>query len=225
MTGSDNTAARRPCILLLGGSFDPVHRAHVALADYFVRLFQPDVLRIIPAGNPWQKKGLQASATNRIAMLERAFAGTTVPFVIDTQEIHRTEPTYTVDTLRHIRTEVGAEATLIFLMGGDQLQGLQTWHDWRQLFAYTHIAAASRPGFSVATADLDANVAREIQLRAASATQLRQTAHGHILIADDLAIDISATEIRQALQGGQHTISQLPPAVLDYIEQHHLYRN
>ena len=63
----------RRCVVLLGGSFDPVHYGHVALADYFVRLLAPDELRIIPAGNPWQKPRLQASAEDRVEMIRRAF--------------------------------------------------------------------------------------------------------------------------------------------------------
>ena len=59
----------RPCLVLLGGSFDPVHNAHVALGSYFARLLVPDELRIIPAGNPWQKDPLNASAADRVAML------------------------------------------------------------------------------------------------------------------------------------------------------------
>ena len=100
-------AAHRPCIALLGGSFDPVHNGHVALAEYFVKLFAPDLLRIIPAGNPWQKHGLQASAAHRVEMVRRAFDRQTVPVVIDTQEIERAGATYTIDTLRAVRAEVG----------------------------------------------------------------------------------------------------------------------
>lgn len=215
----------RPCILLLGGSFDPVHSGHVALADHFIRLLQPDGLRIIPAGNPWQKSGLLASASDRIAMIDRAFATAAVPVTIDDQEIRRATPSYTVDTLRNLRTDIGSETSLVFLMGGDQLQRLHTWHDWHKLFAYAHVAAASRPGFPIAGANLTQEVAEELETRSASADKLRQTSHGHILIANDLAVDVSSTALRNALQHEQHAISQLPPAVLDYIEQHHLYRN
>ncbi|HEU4373715.1 MAG TPA: adenylyltransferase/cytidyltransferase family protein, partial [Telluria sp.] len=61
------------CVALLGGSFDPVHYGHVALAALFDELLKPDQLRVIPAGNPWQKNGLQASAEDRVAMIELAF--------------------------------------------------------------------------------------------------------------------------------------------------------
>jgi nicotinate-nucleotide adenylyltransferase len=79
----------RSCIAVLGGSFDPVHNGHVALADYFVDVLQPDALRVIPAGNPWQKNGLQASPEDRVAMVRSAFSKQKVPVQIDRQEIDR----------------------------------------------------------------------------------------------------------------------------------------
>lgn len=215
----------RQCILLLGGSFDPVHRAHVALAQHFIDLLRPDLLRIIPAGNPWQKNGLQASAEDRVAMLERAFTDCPIPVVIDRQEILRDRPSYSVETLRAIRAELGPEISLVFLIGADQLQHLDTWQHWRELFEHAHVCAASRPGFATDAAHMPAAVAEEFARRAASAERIRQTAAGLALLATDLSLDISATAIRTALQGGHHTIPQLPSGVLDYIEQHHLYRH
>ena len=81
------------CVALLGGSFDPVHKGHVALAALFVQLLQPDQLRIVPAGNPWQKTGLHANAEQRVAMLELAFADAGLAITIDRQEIERSTPT------------------------------------------------------------------------------------------------------------------------------------
>lgn len=215
----------RQCILLLGGSFDPVHRAHVALAQYLIDLLRPDLLHIIPAKNPWQKNGLQASAEDRVAMLERAFADFQIPLAIDRQEILRDRPSYSVETLRAIRAELGPEVSLVFLIGADQLRYLDTWRHWRELFKHSHVCAASRPGFSMDAAHMPAAVAEEFARRAATPELIRHTAAGLALLATDLAIDISATAIRTALQGGYQAIHQLPTGVLDYIEQHHLYRH
>lgn len=213
-----------PRIALLGGSFDPVHNGHVALGEYFVKLFAPDVLRIIPAGNPWQKDGLQASAQDRIEMVRCAFDKQAVPVEIDLQEIRRDGATYTIDTLRAIRAEVGADAALMFLIGADQLQHLDTWQEWRQLFDHAHICAASRPGFAVDASKISPAVTAEFARRAGTPEQIRNTAHGLSYLAENLAVDISATEIREALNHGHSPESLVPRAVLDYIEQHHLYK-
>jgi len=171
------------CIALLGGSFDPVHHGHVALAELFARLLHPDELRVLPAGQPWQKKnGLEAGDADRVAMLELAFAGSSVPVVVDTREIDRHGATYTVETLREVRAEVGVDASIVFLMGADQLQKLDTWRDWRDLFALANFGVAARPGYR-----LDDAASRP-----------------------DKVTDFGAL---------------VAPQVLDYIQQHNLYKN
>jgi nicotinate-nucleotide adenylyltransferase len=212
----------RRCLVLLGGSFDPVHNAHVALGGYFVRLLAPDELRIIPAGNPWQKAPLLASGADRVAMLRLAFARQPAPVVIDEQELQRQGASYTVDTLRAVRSEVGPEASIAFVIGADQLLHLDSWHDWRALFELAHVCAASRPGFD--TAALPPEVAQELRRRSATPAQLRDSAHGLMFLTENLALDMSATDIRTALARGERPQQSLPTPVLDYIEQHHLYK-
>lgn len=213
------------CVALLGGSFDPVHHGHVALASLFADLLKPDQLRIIPAGNPWQKDGLKTSAQDRVAMLRLAFAAAPMPVTIDMQEIERSTPTYTIDTLRNVRAELGPDASIVFLMGADQLQQLDSWRDWRQLFDYAHIGVGARPGFDLADAALPAAVAEELRQRRSSIAQLRSTPSGKVFLADALAVDISATQIRTALQRGEQANSLISPVVLDYIQQHNLYKS
>ncbi len=212
------------CVALLGGSFDPVHNGHVALAALFAKLLQPDQLRIIPAGKPWQKNGLKASADDRLAMLALAFEDASLKVTLDRQEIERGTPTYTVDTLRAVRAEFGAQASIVFLMGADQLQQLDSWRDWRALFDLAHIGVAARPGFSLAEAALPPAVATELQQRQASLEQLRNTPSGHAYLAQTLDVDISATQVRAALQRGEQANSLISRVVLDYIQQHNLYK-
>jgi nicotinate-nucleotide adenylyltransferase len=215
----------RRCVTVLGGSFDPVHNGHVALGDYFSKLLIPDELRIVPAGNPWQKNNLQATPEQRVDMLRCAFERQTVPVNIDLQEIRRQAVTYSIDTLRAIRAELGPDASIAFLIGADQLQRLNTWKEWHQLFDCAHICAASRPGFAVDATQMPADVAREFSRRAATPEQLRNTPHGLTCLATNLAVDVSATEIRALLLRGERPDSLMPPGVLDYIKLHHLYRN
>lgn len=213
------------CVALLGGSFDPVHKGHVALATHFAALLQPDQLRIVPALCPWQKGSLVATPEQRCAMLALAFAEAGLPVVLDRQELERGSPSYTVDTLRALRAELGPDASIVFLMGADQLQHLDTWRDWRQLFDLAHFGVAARPGFALTDAALPAPVLAELQRRTGTPEQLRATSHGLICLARELAVDISATEIRAALQREQQANSLISPVVLDYIHQHDLYKS
>ncbi len=186
-------------VLLLGGSFDPVHSGHVGLARYFCTLLHPDELRLIPSGRPWQKPDMVTPAVHRVAMLHAAFDGWPVPICIDEQEIRREGPSYMIDTLRSLRSELGRDVSLALIMGADQLVNLHTWRDWAALFDETHLCIASRPGFTIENAALDKAVAAQITRRLASADQLRQTPSGLVCIATQLALDVSSTTIRAAI--------------------------
>ncbi|MYM68771.1 nicotinate-nucleotide adenylyltransferase [Pseudoduganella sp. FT55W] len=213
---------------LLGGSYDPVHLGHVALGEYFANLLQVDQLRVIPTGLPWQKASLKASSQQRADMVALAFAGRPFSVAVDMQEIARGAQglaTYTIDTLHNVRAELGPTASISFLMGADQLQRLDTWHEWQALFDYAHICVAARPGYDLAAAGLPAAVEQAFSSRLGTPEQIRNTPHGLTYLAQDFAVDISATQIRAALQRGEPANSLIPPLVLDYIEQHHLYKS
>ena len=215
-------------VALLGGSYDPVHHGHVALGAHFAQLLQADQLRVIPTGLPWQRANLKATPQQRAEMVGLAFAGQPFQVDVDMQEIERGQQglaTYTIDTLRQVRAELGPAASISFLMGADQLLRLDTWHEWRALFDYAHICVAARPGFNLATAGLPPAVAEAISRRLGTPEQIRNTPHGLTYLAQDFAVDISATEIRAALQRGESANSLIPPLVLDYIEQHNLYKS
>ncbi len=216
----------RRCLLLMGGSFDPVHAGHVALARYFCTLLHPDELRLIPAGQPWQKPGMATPAQHRIAMLEQAFSQWAVPVVIDQQEIRRSGPSYAVDTLQALRAEAGDAASMVMVLGADQLLNLHTWRDWPQLFDLAHLCFAARPGFAISAAGIDPEVGAQVARRLATPAQLRDSAHGLAYVATNLALNCSSTAVRQAL--AQHDeaalAGALPEPVLDYVRHHHLYQ-
>jgi nicotinate-nucleotide adenylyltransferase len=219
------TGGDRRCVVVLGGSFDPVHEGHVAVGSYFAKVLFPDELRIIPAGNPWQKAALSASAEDRVEMIRRAFARQPIPVCIDRQEIARDGATYSIDTLRALRAELGPDTSIVFAIGADQLEQLDTWKDWRHLFDYAHICVASRPGFAADPAHLPFETAREFGRRAATPQQIRTTPAGLTYFAANLAVEISSTELRAALARGEVPGSLIPAGVLDYIKLHHLYRS
>ena len=216
------------CVLILGGSFDPVHCGHVALAKHFIRLLQPQELRLIPSGQPWQKNKLVASAEHRMQMLTLAFdIDLGVPVTIDQQEIERTrqqQPSYSIDTLKTLRAELGEKSSLVFLIGADQLQNLHTWKQWRQLFTLANICVAARPGFMLDDNSINNEVAQEWSERRGTLQEIKLAPAGKTFIAQDLAWDVSATDIRRELKQKQQTTSLIPPKVLDYIQLHHLYR-
>ena len=218
-------------IALFGGSFDPLHRAHLALADAFATALATDELRFVPAGRPWQKELSLASAKDRLAMLRLALAHHSAPhgrYCIDPRELERAGATYTIDTLAEIRGEAGADVSLIFLIGADQLLHLDDWKCWTDLWTFAHVAAATRPGFSLDA--LPDAVRKEWSERASDATGLHNAAAGRSYLLDGFAMDVSATTIRQHLEAGAadsraSLVRLVAPEVLDYIRVKHLYRS
>jgi nicotinate-nucleotide adenylyltransferase len=227
------TAALPRRIGLLGGTFDPIHDGHLALARRFAQVLDLTELVLLPAGQPWQKADVSPAA-DRLAMTRAASRSLLLPGVtvsVATDEIDHDGPTYTVQTLQRWREREGPQVSITMLIGADQLVRLDTWRDWQRLFEFAHIGAATRPGFDLAS--VPPAVAAEIAKRGASADVLQATASGHLLVDTTLAFDVSATDIRTLLRerlvqhaGGQQSAkaeSRVPAEVWDYILQHHLY--
>ncbi len=187
---------------LFGGTFDPPHNAHVALARAALEEFQLDALRWIPAGQPWQKARTITDAVHREAMVRAAIDGEP-RFVLDRLELERQGPSYTLDTVRTLRSQ-HADAALFLVIGADQYAGLHTWRGWQELLGLVTLAVANRPGL----------------MPAVNAEVLR-TPHRVVPLP---MLDISATDIRARVARSQSIDSLVPPAVASYIAQHGLYR-
>ncbi len=211
--------------MLFGGSFDPVHAGHVAIAHYFCNRFHTTQLRLVPAGNPWQKPPLDTRAEQRADMLRLAFESSPLSVVIDMQETAHAGPSYTVDTLKAIREEVGNVASLVLVIGSDQLVNLNTWHEWKQLFDLAHIAVARRSESAIASSSVPADVREIFFSRLASPEEIRSTPHGLTYLAENPLMAVSSTEIRKNISHSGAYHSLVPPEVLDYIVKNNLYRD
>ena len=214
---------RRP-IGVLGGSFDPIHGGHVQRARDAMRELNLARVLFVPAGLAWQK-GPAADATHRARMIELAIAQEP-HFVLDRRELERPGPSFTVDTLRQLRHQVGASRPLVLLIGADQLERLDTWKSWEDLIELAHIGVAARPGH---TAQLGSTLTRWRAQHLGSVADVAQRPAGVVVPIAMKPVDCSSTELRAALSGtptpaaGSALCALLAPAVLDYIRQHHLY--
>ena len=186
---------------LFGGSFDPVHNAHVALARLALAQLQLDELRWIPAGQPWQKTRRLADGADREAMVRLAIAGEP-RFVLDRSELRRHGVSYTLDTVREFAAaEPGTEWFLI--LGQDQYATLHTWRDWRELLGLVTLAIANRPGTGTG-----------VNAQVAAAT------HEAVTLP---MMDISSTEARRRVGAGEPIADLVPEPVARYIERRRLY--
>lgn len=212
--------------IVYGGTFDPVHRGHIAIARAVADTYGQTVW-LMPAADPPHRARPGASAEQRAHMLELAVAGERL-LAVDRRELHRHGPSYTVDTLAQLRAALGATLPLVWVMGVDALRQLDTWHDWRRIFDYAHVLAVERPGAPAGPAWLQqeaAAVAEELESRRAPPPALIQSPAGRFaeLPMRPLRPE-SATEVRRLIATGGNWQALLPPAVARFIRENGLYR-
>lgn len=208
---------------ILGGTFDPVHTAHVRLAEEALRQLHLGSVRWIPAGHPYHRSSPTTAAEHRLAMVRLATAQQPA-FAVDAAEVLSDAPSYTVPTLERLRHELGDAQPLVLLTGADAFLGMATWHRWQQLFRLAHVAIASRPGFVLDVAAMPTELAGEFAKRRRSQfTALASAPAGAIFTFPLSAGTVSSTEVRARLKAGSAVDELLPGPVLDYIRQHHLY--
>jgi nicotinate-nucleotide adenylyltransferase len=207
---------------IFGGTFDPVHLGHIALAEAALAGLPIAEVLWLPSGNPGHRTQPVASERDRLAMLQLATAGNP-RYRIDAAELDRSEPTFTVPTLTRMRAELGHAQSLLLLLGSDSFLTLPTWLRWRELFDLAHIAVATRPGDVSAGHGPSPELSNEIVRRSARGEQLAASAAGRIVRFDMPPTDISASAVRAGLAAGRDLRDLLPAAVLAYIRAHRLY--
>ena len=181
---------------ILGGTFDPVHNAHLAIAEGALRGLHLDEILWIPTGAPAYRNPPVASAEDRLAMLQLALAAEP-RYRIDTRELSPGASGYTVDTLKSLRSEMGSSPSLYLLMGADQYGALATWRRPDEIKKLARIAVFARPGFKSAGSD-----AESVPMK---------------------LLPISASDIRARAARGERLAGLVPAPVEKYIAQNRLY--
>ena len=207
---------------IMGGTFDPVHFGHLRLAQEAAEILGLELVRWVPAGQPWHRVAPLASAAHRLEMVRLAIEKNSL-FELDDAEIRQTAPGYTVETLERLRSEFGPRRSLVLLLGTDAFRNLTSWERWRDLFPLAHVFVAQRPGHSLTPGGMPGALAAEWRKRAGTPDVLRERPGGNVVTYGTTALDISASAIRAHFAQARSPRYLLPSAVLDYIEAHGLY--
>ncbi|MBI3310128.1 MAG: nicotinate-nucleotide adenylyltransferase [Serratia liquefaciens] len=132
---------------LFGGTFDPIHYGHLRPVEALAAEVGLNRVTLLPNHVPPHRPQPEANAQQRLKMVELAIAGNPL-FAVDDRELHRTTPSYTIETLEAIRKERGAALPLAFIIGQDSLLTLHKWHRWQSLLDTCHLLVLARPGYN-----------------------------------------------------------------------------
>lgn len=194
---------------VMGGTFDPIHNAHLVAVDEVRKKLKLDEAWFIPAGQPWFKADRDiSSAEHRVNMVRLAITGNP-HFKLSTIEVERPGATYTVDTLEQLRRELGETTEIYLILGWDNLNSLPRWHEPGRLIELCRLVSVPRPGYP----------RPDLQALEATIPGLSQK----VITMDQPQIDISSSEIRERVATGGSISLLVPPPVARYIRQHKLY--
>ena len=206
-------------IAIYGGSFDPVHLGHLAIARRVTEIFQISQLLFMPARvAPHKSDRSTTSGFHRYGMLALATQHDNV-LCVSRFELDGPERQYTVNTIDYYRNRFGDAVELFFVMGADSWAEIKTWHDWQRLMTLANLIVVTRPGVEV---ELGNNV---IDLRG-SAAEITVGDSKKVFITDAVMLDVSATRVREtAARGDYKSLAKLVPMeVANYIRKYGLYR-
>lgn len=214
---------------LLGGTFDPVHRGHLHIAEAACAQFSLDALWFMPAGNPYFKAGTEVTPAEVRLAMTRAFAAPYAPrFVCCDIEARQAGKTYTSETLRELRRLV-PDASFYFIIGADSLYQLESWHEPEALFQSATLLCAARPeafGHILSEGHVHGEGERRRLPLAEEIARLTEKYHSvgcDIRCIDTPPLDISSTEIRSRCAAGTDISALVTPEVEAFIYQHGLY--
>ena len=210
---------------MLGGTFDPIHFAHLRLAEEVKEYFSLDEVRLIPSANPPHRGTPGANPEHRFAMTKLAVRNHP-GLVADRRELDRSGKSFMVDTLAELRGQF-SDASILLILGTDAFLELTTWHQWRDLFTFAHIVVASRPTnpLSKLASQLPTELLEEYQNRKSEDIDaLDKKTFGHIFGYNFTSLEVSGTALRERVVSGKSLKYLLPDDVLDYIGKNKLYK-
>jgi len=187
---------------VMGGTFDPIHHGHLVAASEVAHIFALDEVIFVPTGQPYQKDNRKVSAAEDRYLMTVIATASNPRFSVSRVDIDRPGPTYTIDTLRELRSANSPQDELYFITGADALAEILTWHDVDELFTLAHFVGCTRPGHRLSGAGLPDDKVSLVEIP---------------------ALAISSTECRARTEAGEPVWYLVPDGVVQYIAKRKLY--
>ena len=187
---------------IMGGTFDPIHHGHLVAASEVAHLFGLDEVVFVPTGQPWQKDLAKVTPSEDRYLMTVIATAENPQFRVDRVEIDRSGPTYTLDTLREMRSAYGPGVELYFITGADALGAILSWHNVDELFDLAHFVGCNRPGHHLSDTGLP---------------------EGKVSLVEVPALAISSTECRERVRKGEPIWYLVPDGIVRYINKTGLY--
>jgi nicotinate-nucleotide adenylyltransferase len=198
----------RQRIGVMGGTFDPIHHGHLVAASEVASQFDLDEVIFVPTGEPWQKAQRAVSPREDRYLMTVIATASNPRFSVSRIDIDRPGPTYTIDTLRELRRELGergaADAELFFITGADALSQILTWNSADKLLELAHFVGCTRPGHPL--------------------SEPNGLPDGAVSLVEIPALAISSTECRERVGRNQPIWYLVPDGIVQYISKRALYR-
>jgi nicotinate-nucleotide adenylyltransferase len=191
---------------IMGGTFDPIHYGHLVTAEEALHQFELDRVIFVPTGSPWMKEHEVVSSSEDRYLMTVIATASNPRFGVSRIEVDRDGPTYAVDTLRSLKTELGPDVDLFFITGGDAVLEIFQWKEPQELFDLAHFIAATRPGYDIAA--FESHAANH---------------HPRITVMSIPALAISSTDIRTRVAHGQPIRYLVPEGVNSFVQKAGLY--
>jgi nicotinate-nucleotide adenylyltransferase len=186
---------------VMGGTFDPIHHGHLVAASEVQTRFGLDEVVFVPTGQPWQKDDREVSPPEHRYLMTVVATASNPRFTVSRVDIDRPGPTYTIDTLRDLKTQ-RPDDELFFITGADALAQILSWKDADELFDLAHFVGVTRPGYVLSESGLPAD---------------------RVSLQEVPAMAISSTDCRARVERSEPVWYLVPDGVVQYINKYRLY--
>jgi nicotinate-nucleotide adenylyltransferase len=214
-------------VAAFGGTFDPIHNGHLEVARTVVRQFRLDRLLLIPAYRPPHKRTRRlADGYHRFAMA--VLASLDEPKVlVSTIELESPEKPYAFQTIERLKSNLGPDTRLFFVVGADSFEEINTWREPERLLSSTNWIVVARPGHTLDSSHLDSRFRSRIIALHDNESAVKQSDSSdeyHIYLTSCVSENVSSTRIRQMVRDGESIDGLVPPRVAEYIGKYELYK-